>query len=235
MCGRFTLDPEPEEIARIFSLSFEEALRVLVDGKRFNIAPTNQVAAVRLARVGISREPVLLRWGLVPAWAKDPSLGVRMINARAETVAEKPAYRSAFKSRRCLILADGFYEWQKTAGGKQPHLFRLTDGAPFAFAGLWESWGKEPDGFESCTIITTEPNELVSKVHNRMPVILRREDYDRWLLPLDKGDDASATLSPLLKAYPAESMVGYPVSTFVNKPGNDTAVCVEPVGPQLVA
>ena len=191
---------------------------------RYNIAPTQEVAAVRQGEQG--RELSMLKWGLVPSWAKDPGIGARMINARAESVADKPSFRSAFKRRRCLILADGFYEWKKTgARTKQPYYIFLRDRQPFAFAGLWEHW-KGPDGGEmpSCTIITTGANELLSELHDRMPVILGEEEYDRWLDP--KFDDAE-TLKSLLGPYAALDMTCYPVSTIVNNARNETPECVE--------
>jgi putative SOS response-associated peptidase YedK len=166
----------------------------------------------------------MLRWGLIPSWANDPEIGNRMINARAETVAEKPSYRKAFKKSRCLILADGFYEWQKTDSGKQPFHIRMQDGSPFAFAGLWESWDKG-DGLRSCTIITTDANDLVGEVHNRMPVILHPEDYEMWL---DPDFDEREPLTTLLKPFPAEAMETYMVSRRVNKPSNNEPGVVEP-------
>jgi putative SOS response-associated peptidase YedK len=161
----------------------------------------------------------MLRWGLIPSWAKDPAMGAKLINARAETVAEKPSFRSAFRHRRCLVVADGFYEWQKQEGKKQPFYFRLQDGQPFAFAGLWESW-KDPNGevVDSCTILTTEANQLMQPIHDRMPVILASQDYDLWLDPTVQSEQ----LQNLLQPFPSEAMVSYPVSTKVNKPTNDT-------------
>jgi putative SOS response-associated peptidase YedK len=160
-------------------------------------------------------------WGLIPSWAKDPAIGSRLINARTETLAEKPSFRSAYKYHRCLIFADGFFEWQAFSGtsGKIPHHIRLKSGKPFAFAGLWEHW-QSPDGSEikSATIITTSPNELMTPIHNRMPVILQHEAYSRWLdpTPLSPVD-----LNSLLIPYPAGEMIAYPVSTLVNSPAND--------------
>jgi putative SOS response-associated peptidase YedK len=188
---------------------------------RFNIAPTQPVAGVRRGSSG--REAALLHWGLIPSWSKDPAIGSRMINARAETLSSKPSFRK----RRCLILADGFYEWQKTGGrSKQPYLIRLRDSRPFAFAGLWESWSGGDTVVESCTIITTEPNALLAEIHDRMPVILHEQDYDRWLDPAiqDGGE-----LESLLVAYPAEQMAYDPVSTLVNNPRNDAPACAEPL------
>lgn len=167
MCGRFTLRVPAAELVEIFRL-----LRRPDVQPRYNIAPTQPVAVVR--RIDRGRELSMLRWGLVPSWAKDPKIGARMINARAETVATKPAFRTALRRRRCLVPADGFYEWAKSAGGtKQPHYITRRDGRPFAFAGLWESWdGPDGSSIESCTIVTTEANDLVGRIHDRMPVIL---------------------------------------------------------------
>jgi putative SOS response-associated peptidase YedK len=170
-----------------------------------------------------------MRWGLIPSWADDPAIGARMINARAETVAMKPAFRSAFRQRRCLVIADGFYEWRKLPRRKQPHYIRLRDRKPFAFAGLWERWtGSDRVGDAasvlSCTIITTAPNELIAPLHNRMPVILRSKDYGTWLDPDTTQCDV---LEPLLCPYPPDEMEAYPVSTHVNNPSNDTPECID--------
>ena len=169
-----------------------------------------------------------MRWGLIPPWAKDLSIGSRMINARAETLAVKPAFRSALRERRCLVMADGFYEWQQKAGGKQPYHVVKKDGSPFAFAGLWEH--REPPGggepVASCTIITTEANELVRTFHERMPVILDQEDLDLWLDP--KVTDPPRVL-PLLRPYPADRMKAYRVSSVVNSPRHESEECVRPL------
>ena len=218
MCGRYTLKTPAGVLTERFDI--EESSTSI--SSSYNIAPTQQVATV-LAENG-KRKLEMLRWGLIPSWAKDPEVGNRMINARAETVAEKPSYRKAFQERRCLILADGFYEWQKTDNGKQPFYIRMEDESPFAFAGLWESWrnGRE---IRSCTIITTAPNELAASIHNRMPVILHPEDYDMWL---DPDFDEREPLTSLLKPFPAEAMEAYPVSRRVNNPANNDAGVVEP-------
>jgi putative SOS response-associated peptidase YedK len=217
MCGRFTLAVPGEQVAKQFQLSEVPELAA-----RYNIAPTQQVAAVRAGEAG--RELVLLRWGLVPSWAKDPSGGSKMINARSETVAERPAFRSALRQRRCLIPADGFYEWQRREDGKQPFHIKLADGAPFGLAGLWEHW-KTPEGawLHTCTILTTAANELMRPLHDRMPVIIPPEQYGRWL---DPGLNEPGPLQELLHPYPAELMVAHPVSKAVNKVSND--------GPELV-
>jgi len=185
------------------------------------------VAAVRRVPGDGQRELVLLRWGLVPFWAKDPGIGARMINARSETVAEKPAFRAAFRRRRCLVPADGFYEWRRLERGKQPFYVRLRDERPFAFAGLWEHWeGPDETAIDSCTLLTTEPNDLIRPVHSRMPVILSPKDYDLWL---DPGVQKAELLQPLLRPYPSEGMLAYPISTWVNKPKNDSPRCIEPL------
>jgi len=201
---------------------------------RFNISPTQPVPVIRLDPAGTEteRELVWLRWGLIPAWAKDPALGNRLINARAETAAEKPAYRAAWRRRRCLVAADGFFEWQRTGKQKQPHFIHMRDDRPFAFAGLWETWqAADRSRIESCTLLTTEPNELVRPIHNRMPVILDRNDYRKWL---DPALQKSEQLAPLLRPYPGNELMAYPVSTLVNNPANDDPRCIEPlVGGQL--
>jgi len=165
-------------------------------------------------------------WGLIPSWAKDPSIGNRMINARAETLLEKPSFRNAFRRRRCLILADGFYEWRKEPGGKTPIFIQMEDGKPFAFAGLWELW-RAPDSSEvlSCTIITTEPNDLMASIHNRMPVILPERAYSRWL---ESGEVDPGPLVELLKPYEASPIRAYPVSPLVNNPKNDLPELISP-------
>jgi putative SOS response-associated peptidase YedK len=192
---------------------------------RYNIAPTQTVATVRAPSGIDKREFAFLRWGLVPSWADDPAIGNRLINARSDTAASKPSFRSAFKHRRCLVLADGFYEWQKLGSKKQPHYFRLRDGKPFAFAGLWERWEKLGPPVESCTILTTEANDVLRPVHERMPVILDPKDYNLWLDPSPQKPEA---LQALLRPYPAAEMNGYPVSPLVNNPRNDSPRCIEP-------
>jgi putative SOS response-associated peptidase YedK len=221
MCGRFTLKAKPGEIAAAFGLLTMPTL-----GPRYNVAPTQEVAAVRIDRETGRRRLDLLRWGFVPGWADDPAIGNRMINARAETVAEKPAFRHAFKARRCLIVADGFYEWQRQGGRKVPHHIRLHDQRPFAFAGLWERWRRDGAALESCAVITTEPNDVLRPIHDRMPVILGPEDYAAWLDP--SASDAAA-LKALLRPFPAADMVAVPVGTLVNAPANDRPECLRPV------
>ena len=192
---------------------------------RYNMAPTQDAPIVRVTDQ--DRELTMLRWGLVPSWSDGPDSRYRMINARAETVATKPAFRSAFKLRRCLVPADGFYEWQKyewqkTDGGKQPYRIALQDGELFAFAGLWERWGVPRNEIvESFTIMVTEANEFMHPIHDRMPVILEAADYDQWL----QGSD----VEQLLKPFPSDAMTAYPVSTYVNSPKNDDPACIEPL------
>lgn len=224
MCGRYTLTTPGEIIAEIFDLAAPPELPA-----HYNVAPTQEVAAVRVDEPGGERRLVILRWGLVPHWADDPAIGNRMINARAETAAEKPAFRSSFKAKRCLVVADGFYEWQKVSGGtKQPWYFRLASGEPFAFAGLWAVWGKgEGDPIETCTVLTTDANELVRKVHPRMPVILAPEHWDLWLDP-SVGD--RERLEAVLGPYDPARMIAFPVSTRVNSPANDDPSVIEPLG-----
>jgi putative SOS response-associated peptidase YedK len=228
MCGRFTLTDPDQDLAVQFNLPKIPDLK-----PRYNLAPTQPVAAVRVtaeaasAEAEVARELVLLHWGLIPFWAKEPQIGARMINARSETVAEKPAFRAAFRRRRCLVVADGFYEWQRQNGSKQPFYIHFHDGRPFAFAGLWEFW-KGPDDvtIESCTLLTTQPNDLLRSVHNRMPVILHAKDYDLWLDPKVQQVEK---LQPLLLPYPSDEMHAYPVSRFVNSPKNEDARCIEPL------
>lgn len=222
MCGRFTMTVDPAQLRDAFPW-----LDIREDWEpRFNIAPTQPVAVV--ANRGDNRLD-FFRWGLIPSWTKDPSIGNRLINARAETLAEKASFRNAYRRRRCLILADGFYEWKTEASTKrkQPMYIRMKTGEPFGFAGLWEAWNP-PDGSQvlSCTIITTEPNELVRGIHNRMPVILERGAYSDWLSPAEMNPQ---DLQYLLKPYPPGELVAYPVSTLVNSPDNDVPACIQPL------
>ena len=224
MCGRYTLNTTGREIAVQFDLEVE-----LDISPRFNIAPTQDSPVIRQPDMAAPREPALLRWGLVPFWADDTSIGNRMINARSETVPDKPAYRAAFKKRRCVVPASGFYEWKKTDDGKQPHYIRRADEKLLGFAGLWERWTDDETGevVESYTILTGEPNDLVADVHDRMPVILQPEDYGFWLDPAMKDKEALHDL--VLQTYPADPLETFPVSTHVNKPTNDDPSCIEPV------
>jgi putative SOS response-associated peptidase YedK len=223
MCGRFTLQIPAELLAELFGLADPCEIP-----PRYNIAPTQQVAVVR-RRDGGGNRLDFLKWGLIPSWAKDPSIGPRMINARSETLEEKPAFRSAFKLRRCLVPASGFYEWEVVGGKKIPRYFRLRGGAPMVFAGLWESW-RAPDGasVESCTILTTCANSLVEPLHQRMPVILARGDFATWL---DGNPGDPGGLKRLLRPYPAEGMEGWTVSTLANSVKNDHPELIESVAP----
>lgn len=220
MCGRFTLSQPTAELADQFQLDEMTELE-----SSYNIAPTHPVATVQIEPETQKRQLNLLHWGLIPSWAKDPAIGSKLINARAETLAEKPSFRSAFKRRRCLILADGFYEWQRVKGKKQPHYIHRQDQQPFAFAGLWEHWqGPEGKTVNSCTIVTTDANELLRPLHNRMPVILEAKDYELWL---DPDVQQTEPLQPLLHPYPSEEMTAYPVSTHVNRPTNNDLTCIQ--------
>lgn len=223
MCGRFTLRTPPIRLIEQFACTFPADL-----APRYNIAPTQAVLAVRQLPGAADRQLAALRWGLIPFWAKEAAIGNRMINARSETVADKPAFRAAFRRRRCLIPADGYYEWKKIGKAKQPYRIRLQDESPFAMAGLWERWDDPATGqtVESSTILTTEANPLTADVHDRMPVILKPGDYELWLSP-DLAD--ARGLLPLLRPYPVESMAMDRVSTVVNSPRNENAECIVPV------
>ena len=219
MCGRFSLDALPNTLAQHFGLNEAPALQ-----PRDNIAPSQDIAVIRLR--GRERECALLRWGLVPAWSREPKTRYSTINARAETVAEKPAYRNAFRQRRCLIPATGFYEWQKTPDGKVPyHIVPLDE--LWAFAGLWERWEKGDEPLETFTILTTEAAQSIEQIHPRMPTILEPAEYDAWL-ELDTGKDDLAQLAG--KQFPDARMRAYPVNTRVNTPKNDDAELIEEMG-----
>jgi putative SOS response-associated peptidase YedK len=218
MCGRYTLKTPVNVLAERFQL--DEYPSSLTPS--YNIAPTQEVAAV--VQEDDRRKLELFHWGLIPSWAKDPAVGNRMINARAETVSGKPSFRTASKKRRCLIVADGFYEWQKSDNGKQPFYLRMKDSSLFAFAGLWESWDKGEE-IRSCSIITTDANDLMNEIHHRMPVILPPENYGVWL---DPDFDEKEALSELLRPYPSEEMKAYAVSRRVNRPSNNEPSVIEP-------
>ena len=240
MCGRYSLTTPVEGLRQLFEFPERPNLK-----PRYNIAPTQEVVAVRatppagaadaaemgrraVGESGAGRHLVSLRWGLIPSWAKDPAIGARMINARAETLAEKPAFRSAFRKRRCLVAADGFYEWQTRSGGpKQPYRIARPDGGPFAFAGLWERWRNPTEGrdVESCTIVTTAANATLSPIHHRMPVILAPESYDLWLDPEAEQDRVRG----LLAADPGMDLVATAISTRVNKVANDDPEVILPL------
>lgn len=220
MCGRFTLTADLDRVEARFAFRAKD----LSYTPRYNIAPSQPVLTLiktEEPRAGF------LRWGLIPSWAKDAAIGDRMINARAETVAEKPSFRRALQKRRCLVLADGFYEWRKEGKKKTPLYIALKTHEPFGFAGLWETW-KSPTGetIHSCTIITTTPNALMESIHNRMPVILPCAAEALWL---DRTVEDPQALLPLLTPCPAEEMEAYAVSQLVNSPRNDTPACIEPV------
>lgn len=221
MCGRFALKAPPRSIQEHFHLP--ETIEL---PPRYNIAPSQNIAVVRHLTGKDFRQLDMLRWGLIPHWAKDIKIGYKMINARGETLTQKPSFRPAFKKRRCLIAADGFYEWKGTGKSKQPYYVQIQEGGVLGFAGLWEYWqGPEGDNIESCTIITTSPNELVKEVHDRMPVILPPGHYETWL----QDSSTAESLQKLLVPYPADKMKMYQVSTEVNNPQNDQATCLVPV------
>ena len=223
MCGRYRLTHRKQLVEQYFdSVSDEPDWN-----PRYNIAPTQPVPVIRQNPQEPRREWSLLRWGLVPLWAKDLSGGAKMINARSETAATIPAFRDALKLRRCLIPADGFYEWEKRGKAKQPYCFEVNDGELFAFAGLWDRW-KDPSGqwVKSCSILTTTPNAVTSAVHDRMPVILDPDSFDLWL---DPGMKDATVVSDLLKPYDARRMRRYPIGTRINSVVNDDEECSAPV------
>ena len=223
MCGRYRLSRRKQIIEEHF-----EAQPWDDDwSPRFNIAPTQQIPVVRQHPKEPIRQISLMRWGLIPSWAKDTSGAAGMINARSETAATKPAFRDPLRLRRCLIPTDGFYEWQRRGSAKQPFCFEVGDGGLFAFAGLWEHW-RDPNGqwVKSCSILTTTPNAVTSAIHDRMPVILEQESYDLWL---DLGMQNAATISELLRPYDSRLMSSYPVSSRINRVANDDAECSRPV------
>ena len=223
MCGRFAFYSPTEATAALFGVSAVPEVK-----PRYNIAPTQDIAAVRVG-ADDSRELTMLRWGLVPFWAKEPSIGNRMINARAETVAEKPSFRAAYRHRRCLILADGFYEWRKEADGKTPYFISLASGEPFAFAGLWEDWHSKDTGeaLQTTAIITMAANEFMHQLHHRMPVVLQIDTADRWL----DGDDQ--VLSEVGESGPA--FRAWPVDRRVNNARNEGEDLVKAAGDTLSA
>lgn len=220
MCGRFTITLDPADLQQEFNLGdLPEEWK-----PRYNVAPTQNIPVVKEET---KRDVEMMHWGLIPFWAKEKSIGQRMINARAETLQEKPAFRQAFKQRRCLILADGFFEWQRkdAKSPKVPMYFQLKDGKPFAFAGLWETWRENPDAeLQSCTIITCAPNELVGQIHNRMPVILDKEICWHWLTGQNLQD-----LQKMLMPYPANKMQAHSVGRQVNNPCEDNPDIIKPL------
>jgi putative SOS response-associated peptidase YedK len=220
MCGRITLTVPPEEIQAEFDIP------VLPEGyrARYNIAPTQPVLVV-LSDADRGRHAEAMRWGLVPFWAKDIAIGNRMINARAETVAEKPAFRTAFAKRRCLIVVDGFYEWRKEPGGKVPMRIRRGDRGPFALAGIWEEWRpRDAAPLRSCAILTTAANPFMGPIHDRMPLILGPSERERWL----DGAAGAPEVADLLAPYGGADLEAYEVSTLVNSPANDVPECLDP-------
>lgn len=218
MCGRFALNADPQAIQQAFNLDSVPANMQ----PRYNIAPSQPVAVIPNNN---PHQLEFFRWGLVPSWSKDVSIGNKMINARLETAHEKPSFRDAFKKRRCIIPATGFYEWAQS--DKKPMYIHMKNDEVFGFAGLWEAWNSpEGDKLLTCTILTAEPNELISNYHHRMAVILRKEDYEAWLTP----DPVSpADLMPLLQPYPADQMEAYEVTKLVNSPANDVPDCIVPL------
>jgi putative SOS response-associated peptidase YedK len=223
MCGRYRLSRRKQLVEEYFAATSEDYEWI----PRYNIAPTQPVLTIRQD----VREPIrrlsTTRWGLIPSWAKDPSVAYKTINAKAETAATTASFREPFKSQRCLIPADGFYEWQRNGNAKQPYCFEVNDGQLFAFAGLWDKW-KDQQGemIESCTVLTTTPNSLLSGIHARMPVILSPDDYDLWLDPAFRD---AASVSQMLKPFDPALMRRYPVSTRVNQVQNDDADCAKPL------
>lgn len=226
MCGRFTVTAEGDVVKSDFGLPEVPPGYA----PRYNVAPMQDILAV--IHDGRQRRAGWMRWGLVPSWANDPSIGARMINARSETIDQKSAFREAFEKRRCLIVADGFYEWQHVGNIKVPMRIRLQGGRLFAFAGLWERWSRSgSDPFVSCTILTTAPSASIASIHDRMPVILRPEDYARWL---DRDEDPDS-LKPLLRPYDDADLEAYSVSTLVNNAVNDAPDCIEAADPPAAA
>lgn len=222
MCGRFTLTIDPAQAADIFTgYAFPNQF-----APRFNIAPSQPILAI--PNDG-KRQADFFLWGLIPAWAKDPSIAHKLINARGETLAEKPSFRGSFKYKRCLIPADGFYEWKTETSikTKTPHYIHLQDHKPFAFAGLWDEWNSPSgDSIRTCVIITTQPNEFMSTLHNRMPVILNQKDYADWLDPAPRTPES---LLRLIEPFPADQMTAHPVSTLVNNPKTERAELILPI------
>jgi putative SOS response-associated peptidase YedK len=220
MCGRFALHHSAQQLAGHFAVE-----QLAIDFQpRYNVAPTQAVAVV------VQQEQRALdafRWGLVPFWAKDAKIGSRMINARSETIAEKPAFRNAFKRRRCLIPASGYYEWKKEGNRKVPHYLYLEGGRPLALAGLWEEWNSpEGETLRTCAIVTTQANDFAAAIHHRMPVILEGEGQEAWL---DPSRENAAELTALLQPYSGDDLAAHPVSTRVNPPTFDDPACIEPV------
>src|SRR5215472_4089996 len=227
MCGRYRLTAKERWLSSYFNLDPED----VAWAARWNMAPTDEVATIRQDHKASKRIFSKMRWGLIPYWAKDASISSGTINAMSETAAEKPAFREAIRRRRCLVPADGFYEWKRVVSGrKQPYSIGMADDGLFAFAGLWDRWN-DPAGkvLESCTILTTEANALLKDIHDRMPVILSPDDYDSWL---DPGETNPAHVADLLKPFDARLMGVYPVSSAVNSVKNDGPECALEVQPE---
>jgi putative SOS response-associated peptidase YedK len=223
MCGRYRLSRRKQIIEDYFDTSgWQDDW-----SPRYNIAPTQQIPTIRQNPKEPVRQISTMRWGLIPSWAHDPSAAAKMINARSETAATKPAFRDPLKFRRCLIPADGFYEWKRTGAAKQPYCFEMNAGALFAFAGLWDGWkNAEEQWIKTCSILTTTPNVVTSAIHDRMPVILDRDSYDLWL---DPGMTKVEAVSDLLRPCDARLMQCYPVNTRINQVANDDEECSRPV------
>lgn len=217
MCGRMAIT-DPDRVVRRFS---PDDIRTPIEKPRYNLAPSQMVPAM----IEKDGQRILgeLKWGLVPPWAKEVSIGNRMINARAETVHEKPAYRAAYKRRRCIIPADGFYEWKRSEDGRQPYFIGMKEREPFAIAGLYEIWSGGGERLATCTLITTTPNALMAPIHDRMPVILEEKDWGTWLAP---GDEDAEARQDLLKPCAPDTMHAFPVSTHVNSPAHDDPDCI---------
>ncbi len=223
MCGRFAFYSPAEATAALFGVAAKATMK-----PRYNIAPTQDIAAIRNGEDD-ARELVMLRWGLVPFWAKDPSIGNRMINARAETVAEKPSFRAAYRRRRCIVLADGFYEWHRDGDVKTPYFISLASGEPFALAGLWESWHDKESGddLQTATLITTEANAFMAALHQRMPMVLEPERADRWLGGDEQMIETATDDTPKMRAWP--------VDRRVNNARNEGVDLIDAVGDQISA
>ena len=220
MCGRFVMTLSPEKIQHVFGVTEVPAIT-----PRYNIAPTQNILAVCQNGDGF-RHLKMFRWGLIPHWAKESSIGNKMINARCETIGEKPAFRGPIRFHRCLVLASGFFEWQRLDGRKQPYLIQRKDGEPMAFAGIWDHWKNSAETIESCAILTTEANRLMLDIHHRMPVILSPSEFDLWL---DRSITEAETLQGLYTPFPSESLQAIPVSTAVNNPRHDSPDCLDPL------
>jgi putative SOS response-associated peptidase YedK len=225
MCGRFTLTTQAAEVARLFEVDYFEPDSL---SPRYNVAPTQGIPVIRYDERRGGRDLALLRWGLMPYWVDEPSSWPTLINARAETAHTKPAFQDAFADRRCLVVADGFYEWKRERGRKRPFYLQRPDGLPFCFAGLWEHWERAGKTLESCTILTTDANDLVAPLHDRMPVIVPPEDHGLWLDPgVRRHEDLEKLLIPLAE----EALIAIPVSSYVNRTDHDDIRCIEAITP----